>query len=114
LGLKAQVAHRVGDRRKTSKGTLLPDNYPDTRWSHIVRYQATDQWFADKVIALIDRLKPHKAFLANLRATGGHATVIVRFLGDGHYGDNIDRDTLAKLADLQVDLGIESFKVPQS
>jgi molybdopterin synthase catalytic subunit len=114
LGLEAHFAHRVGQPRMTPKGTPLPGNYRDTRWSHIARYEVTDQLFADTVTALIGRLKPRKAFLADLKATGGNATVIIRFLEDKHYADNIDRDTLAQLADLQLDLGIESFGVPQS
>jgi molybdopterin synthase catalytic subunit len=113
LGLETHFAHRVGQPRMTPKGTLLPGNYRDTRWSHIARHEATDPRFGDKVVALVDRLKPHKTFLGNLRATGGRTTIIVRFLGDGHYGDNIDRDTLAKLSELQLELSIECFAVPQ-
>jgi hypothetical protein len=30
LGIEPCFAHRVGDRRKTPKGGLLPGNYPDT------------------------------------------------------------------------------------
>jgi hypothetical protein len=46
LGLEPSIVHRVGDRRKTSKGTLLSGNYPDTQWRHSVRYDVRDQWFA--------------------------------------------------------------------
>ena len=110
LGLEAQGVHRVGDRRRTLKGTLLEGNYPDTRWRHSVRYEARAQHFRDKVAALVDELTPHRAFLADLRATGGRATVIVQFL-DGYFGDAIPAETLAKLADLQLELGIESYEV---
>jgi Domain of unknown function (DUF4279) len=114
LGLDAERTHRVGDQRKTPKGMLLPGTYPDTRWRHSRRYETSDQWFAGRVAELIDCIEPHRAFLKNLRATGGTACVLVQFLGDGYFGDEIPRGILARLVDLELDLGIECFTVPQS
>lgn len=114
LGLQASVEHRVGEPRKTPKGTPLPSNYRDTRWRHSVRYNVKNQWFADCLTSLVDRLTAHKAFLTNLRSTGGEAMVIIQFLGDGYFGDKVPRETLGKLIELGLDLGIECFAVPQS
>jgi hypothetical protein len=114
LGLEARIAHRVGDPRKTPKGTPLPGHYSDTRWRHSIRDELRDQWFADKIAMLVDRLMPHKAFLHHIRATGGSAEVIVQFLGDGYLGDSMPLDTLSKMVDLQLTLGIECFQEPQS
>jgi hypothetical protein len=109
LGLEAHFAHRVGDRWKTPKGALLPGNYPDTRWRHCVRCTVTEQWYAAEVMRLIDRLEPHKAFFATLRSTGGTASVVIQFLGDGYFGDEIPSIALAKLVDLGLALAIECF-----
>jgi hypothetical protein len=114
LGLEARVAHRVGDQRKTPKGTPLEGQYRDTRWRHCVRYELRDQWFADKIALLVDRLMPHKEFLGRVRAAGGTASLIVQFLGDGYHGDSVPVDTLKKLVELQLDFDIECFSVPQS
>ncbi len=114
LGLEAHFEHRVGDLRKTPKGTSLKGQYRDTRWRHCIRYELKDQWFADKITMLVDRLAPHRAFLHRVRATGGEAEIIVQFLGDGYLGDNVPLETLAKMAELQLDLGIECFNAPQS
>jgi hypothetical protein len=38
---------------------------------------------------------------------------MVQFLGDGYFGDEIPRDLLARLLDLELDLGIECFTEPQ-
>ncbi len=114
LGLDAKFSHRAGGQRKTPKGTLLPDPHRDTRWRHTRRYETSDQWFADKLAELIDRIEPHRSFLKNLRSTGGRACVLVQFLGDGYFGDEIPRDVLARLIDLELDLGIECFTDPQS
>jgi hypothetical protein len=114
LGLKPHVAHRAGDTVKTPDGILLDGKYYDTRWSRTIRYELRDQLFVDKVTMLVDSLVTHKAFLARLRATGGHATVTVQFLGDGYLGDVVPLDVLIKMADLQLDFGIECFAVPQA
>lgn len=114
LGLEGHFAHRVGDQRRTPKGTPLAGQYPDTRWRHRIRYELRDQWFADKIASLVDHLMPHKEFLSHLRATGGRASVIVQFLGDGYLGDEVPLDTLSKMVELQLDFGIECYSVPQS
>jgi hypothetical protein len=114
LGLDAKFSHRVGDQRKTPKGTRLPGTYPDTRWRHSRRYETPDQWFVGKIAEFIDCIEPHRDFLKNLRATGGRAAVLVQFLVDGYFGDEIPRDILARLVDLELDLGIECFTDPQS
>ena len=98
----------------TPKGTLLPGTHRDTRWRHSRRYETSDQWFAGKVAELIDYLEPHRAFLKSLRATGGRGCVLVQFLGDGYFGDEIPRDVLARLIDLELDLGVECFADRQS
>jgi hypothetical protein len=95
LGLEGHFSHRVGDQRKTPKGTLLSGVYPDTRWRHCIRRAVTEQWFASEVVGLVERLEAHKEFLANVRATGGSASVIIQFLGDGYLADVIPPAALA-------------------
>jgi Domain of unknown function (DUF4279) len=109
LGLGAKFAHRVGDQRKTPKGTLLSGTYQDTRWRHSRRYETPDQWFADKIAALIDCIEPYKAFLKELRSTGGKACLILQFLRDGYFGDEIAQAILTRLSDLELDFAIECF-----
>jgi hypothetical protein len=74
----------------------------------------TDQWFAAEVNSLLDRLEPHKAFFANLRQTGGNASLVVQLLGDGYLSDEIRHAALVKLVELGLGLGIECFVDPQS
>jgi hypothetical protein len=114
LGIEAHIVHPVGEPRKTPRGTLLQGKYRDTRWRHSIRHELRNQWFADKIDALVNSLAPHKAFLSRVRATGGSAQIIVQFLGDGYLGDSVPLQTLATMAELQLDLGIECFTVPQS
>ena len=68
LALEVNVAHRVGDQRKTAKRTLLQGQYADTRWRHSICHELREQWFADKIDLLVG--PPHKEFLHRLRSTG--------------------------------------------
>jgi hypothetical protein len=79
-----------------------------------VERAVTEQWFATEVVSLVARLDTHKEFFANVRATGGSASVIIQFLGDGYLADVIPSASLAKLAELGLALGIECFTEPQS
>jgi hypothetical protein len=69
---------------------------------------------APAVADFVASLEPHKEFLSSLRETGGSATVIIQFLGDGYLADEIPRTTLAKLGELGLSLGIECFLDPQT
>jgi hypothetical protein len=114
LGLEGHFSHRVGDQRKTPKGTLLSGVYPDTRWRHSIRRTVTEHRFAAEVVNFVERLETRKEFLANVRATGGEASVVIQFLGDGYLADEIAPTTLARLANLGLALAIECFTEPQS
>jgi hypothetical protein len=114
LALQPMSQQMGGARRSTPDGTILPGAYPDTRWRHTIRHKVGSQWFAERIDSLVDRLMPHKDFLTGLRSTGGEAQVIIAFLGDGHFGDTVRRETLAKLVELELDLGVECFAVPQA
>jgi hypothetical protein len=108
LGLEPQNSHRAGDPRLTPKGDTLPGIYHDTRWRYSIELELKDQWFSEEVTKLVDRLAPHGAFLRKLRESGGRAQVIVQFFG-GYFGDEISRETLSKMIDLELDFGIECF-----
>ncbi|MBA3518097.1 MAG: DUF4279 domain-containing protein [Rhizobiales bacterium] len=114
LGLKADNVQNVGEQRQTPRGALLLGKYRDTRWRHSVRFTVGHQHFAQEITNLIDRLEPHRAFLKSIQQTGGTSTLIVKFLGDGYFGDDVPIDALARMANLGLALGIECYVVPQS
>ena len=114
LKMEPQIAHGIGEQRLTPKDTILEGEYPDTRWRYSVRYQTGGQHFSDKLETFVEQLSPLKPAFAHLRSTGGSAEVILQFLGDGYFGDTVPARILALMAELQLDLGIECFIVPQS
>lgn len=114
LGSSPQVQQIVGEPRQTPKGTPLPGTYKRTVWRYGVRHEVRNQWFAKVLTEFVDSLVPHRDFLHHLRSTGGDAILMLEFLGDAYLGDDIPSETLAKLADLRLELGLEVFMVPQS
>jgi hypothetical protein len=58
---------------------------------------------------LIDCIEPHKAFLKELRSTGGRACLDLQFLGDSYFADEIPQRIPARLIDLELDFGIDCF-----
>jgi hypothetical protein len=114
LRMQPVAVQRIRDRRQTPNGVVLTGNYTDTRWRYGVRHTTRDQWFAESICGFIDRLAPHKDYLHQLRNTGGTTSLIVQFLDNEHYADQMPPDVLAKMADLGPDFGIENYGVRQS
>lgn len=114
LDLEPQFSHSIGELRRTPQGTRLSGKYKDTRWRYSRQHRLSSQHFLPLLENFIDSLSRHGKFFEELRATGGSAMVTVKFLGDGHYGDSISREVLAKLVTLNLDLGVESYSDRQS
>lgn len=114
LNLKAKVVQRVGDPRTAPRGRPLEGTYRDTRWRHSRRFETSGQHFVDGVMELVADIEERKAFFRKLRLTGGSACLIVQFLGDGYFGDEIPRGILKRVVDLELDFGIECYTEPQS
>jgi hypothetical protein len=113
IGLQPHFVHAIGEQRTTPAGTLLPGEYKDTRWRHCIRHEVQDQRFVPILENFVDSMSRHGAFFERVKSTGGSTCLMVSFLGDGHFGDALPTATLAKIADLQLDLGIEVFSAPQ-
>lgn len=68
----------------------------------------------DEVAELLADLEPHRDFLRAIRAAGGGAQVIIKFHGDGYFGDSLPVALLSSLVDLNLELGFEIYIAPQS
>ena len=113
LGLEPAFSHRVGEERLVPSGRPYSHTYRDTRWKHYSRHLLTDQWFCDQISGYVRPLNAHKSFFDELIRSGGSASIIVQFLGDGYHGDRLSLETMAMMVDLGLSLEIEVFDVPQ-
>ena len=114
FGLEPTHAHGVGDDRTTPAGGTLAGAYRDTRRRHAHRYEIEEQGFALEVESFVEALEPRRAFLDELRSTGGRASLILCFLGDGYLGDDLSSELLKRMVDLGLTLGIECFAARQT
>jgi hypothetical protein len=69
---------------------------------------ATPERFASDLLRLIDALGPHQEFFAEVKADGGTASIIIQFM-DGFLADELSSTTPARLAELDLSLGIECY-----
>jgi hypothetical protein len=114
LNLGAHVTRAVGEARITPQGRRLPGVYPDTRWRHTKRYTVEEQWFGDELARFVENLRSRSEALAKIQATSGITSVIIQFLGDGYFGDEIGLETPSTMVELGLRLDIECFVVPQT
>jgi hypothetical protein len=108
LGLTPHLSAMVGTVRKNPVGTVLPGLHKHSVWSHSFRTGGNRRFFRD-VVKLIDKLEPHQAFLIEIGKGGGSVCLILDMPGDTNIGDVFPWREMARLAALQVDLGIEVF-----
>jgi hypothetical protein len=112
LGLEPQWSRGVGEPRRTPKGKSLPGEYAETRWRYRVDHVVEAKpFFTGELAALLDLLAPHKQFLQGLRSGGGRACVTIEFLVGDLFHDAIRPSLLARLVELELDLGIEASGV---
>jgi len=114
LALSADHQHAAGAKRHTPTGDPLPGRYPDTRWRHVEYHDSPQGQFADKLANFIRMIEQRRKAIDHLLRSGGSATAIVAFLGDGAYGDELTPDLLGRLAACGVNLGIEVYSTPQN
>lgn len=113
LGLEAHFSHSAHEPRLTPTGEQLSGRHAETRWRHCRSQLLPDQHFASYLLQFLDSLDPRASYFADVVAAGGQASIIISFLGDGHYGDCLERPVLAKLIALNLDLEIESYSTKQ-
>lgn len=108
LGLTPQLAHRVGDPRRTPKGQPLTGVYREMVWSHWNKVTGSRR-FLESAEALIATLERQGDLLRRLSETGGTATPCFDLRGEWNIGDVLGWRDLGRLAAMRVDLSVEIF-----
>lgn len=112
LGLKPDRTWRKGDPITTPKGRQMPGSYGDSRWSHEWRFKGKKQPAAS-LSQVIDRLGRGRQAFLDIKSSGGEAQLILSLAGYRHIGDTVSCESLRKLADLGLSLGIDVCAEPQ-
>lgn len=106
LGLEPDVKHKVGERRKTPKGTILEGAYLHSYWScRLQKDERLSNLISSANKILIEKLP----FLTRLTETGGRLEYFIGCFVPPHVGDTLDSKLLKDCACLNVNLSFDMY-----
>lgn len=106
LGLEPNVVHKVGDPRRTPKGTVLEGVYSHSYWT--CRLQK-DERFSSLINSANKKLIDKLPFLTKLAETGGHLEYFIGCFVSHHAGDTLDSKLLEQCARLKVNISFDMY-----
>lgn len=107
--MKPDLIWKAGEPRVALNGRVLKGIYTENLWSCLEKYEGTSRNFFKRVDSIACRLKPHRAFLRKVSATGGRCEMYVQLSGATNIGDSLHPPTLRLLGGLYILLSIEVF-----
>ncbi|MBV9218210.1 MAG: hypothetical protein JO366_05520 [Methylobacteriaceae bacterium] len=113
LGLKARVAHQVGARRKTSDGTDLAGNYPQTYCSFRLG-KGDSEDFLEAIHESNRKLISYSNYIRELRRTGGRAEYFVGLFMEGNGGFILPYDELKSMGEIGIDMSLDIYPAEDS
>jgi len=108
LRLRPFRCWRFGDRCSTPRGNPVKGLWTYSSWSWTNYYRGSRTFF-DSVDELLDRLEAHRAFLLDLVSSGGTIFLILHIPGKYNIGDDLSFQSMEKMVNLKIVLGIEVF-----
>lgn len=110
LGLPPVSCDFVGEPRITHGGKVLKGVHKESYWRTSL---AGDESGRDDLAAglrdICARLEPYRFFTERIRAEGGRLELFIGWFLDRNEGLELDRDVLAKLAALGIDLALDVY-----
>jgi hypothetical protein len=113
IGKSPKRFRKKGDLRVAPNGQQLSGVWPESNWSYSWIIGANVA--VDVALRMIgDICSPAKTLFANIVNSGGEPTLIIRIYNCDHCGFKITTPVLNKIADLNLNLDVEVFCIPQS
>lgn len=106
LRMKVTVGHEAGAPRTTPRGDPLAGSYEETYCSFRL---LEDRSLIDALRRSVSLLNDYQAFFRLLRSRGGSCELFVGWFGGRNFGETLDRDVLASLVDLELDLALDVY-----
>lgn len=116
LGMKPNRAWKAGERRQTPMGEPLQGKYPTTYWYAVVlagRHRYPDPDLSTGIRQVLDQLVMYRGFFHALRFEGGSAELFIGWFFERQSGEVFTYETLAKAADLKIDLSFDVYPPTQ-
>lgn len=108
LGITPDWSWKVGASRSTPAGRSLPGRHGETYWTSARRVTAHRAFF-DTAVDFLDMLERHADFVRGLADSGGTVAIVAHLSGADNIGDDLTPAMLARMAALNIGLGIEVF-----
>ncbi len=110
LGLQPDYKWQVGEPRTSGSGVPFPGGgvNKETYWACYEEVEGR-RLFSETVAEFLGDLEAAQDFAAHLIATGGRITININLPGFENIGSTITAATIARMARLGVELGIEVF-----
>jgi len=88
----------------------LTGKNPDTYWTaHVIEGKSPDNGLPVVINDVLDRLVTHKDLFHRICSEGGKVELFVGWFLDDQGGDIFNRDLLARMADLKIDLALDVY-----
>ncbi len=112
LGLQQSHGWVAGEPWVT-KGGVTKAPKPDNYWNGGFAF-TQERGFAVDVMRAVSLLQKEEVNIDDLIVSGGDVVLTINFQGIINNGDEINNDTLRKISELGIKLGIEVFPVEQN
>jgi hypothetical protein len=110
LGWEPRRAWKAGEPRTTPKGKTLTGTNLNTYWYTVLsRGDAPPFKLAVELDRLLDELAARREFLHRVRAEGGSSEFFIGWFLQSQAGETFQHSTLAKMADLHIDLALDTY-----
>ncbi len=111
LGRSPEVIWKLGEPRRTPKGTPLPGIYKTGFWTaRLLDGASTRQDLGSALETALDLVAAGSSLFSEIAATGGSAEFFIGwFFDEGSSGDVLDHRLLAKLARMSINLSFDVY-----
>jgi hypothetical protein len=111
LGLSPQVIWKVGQPRRTPKGTPLPGIYKKGFWTaRLLDGASIEQDLSSALSKALELVAAGSPLFGEIALTGGSTEFFVGwFFDEGNSGDVLDHRMLAKLASMSINLSFDVY-----
>ncbi len=111
LGIKPWVLWKVGEPRRTPKGTALTGVYETGFWTcRLVDGSSIEQDLPSAISVALDMVAPGSSLFATIAQTGGRVEFFIGWFFDhGNSGDVLDHNLLGRLTKMSIDLSFDVY-----
>jgi hypothetical protein len=114
LGRDPVHSGKAGDPRRTPKGRPLGGTNRETYWYvRIAEGNSPPRSLAAALDDALNELAEHRIFVQRVRAEGGRSEFFVCWFFQSQAGETFEHSTLAKMADLGIDLTLDNYHEEQ-